>query len=232
MINQPQELTRNLRMYGTVGILAACLMFASDCVMMDSSASGREFGRVALDRLSNSPNWRLTVGGITGPIAACLFIVGFAHVFLALRPGGKRMAFLCAAGYSSGYVILGAWHAAGPLIAFISRLLPADANPTAHESWTYMMNLSITGFVPAAFSLLLLPILILARTTHYPKWFALLSPGLIYLSTSAFIFVPAPIGGFLVMGSGSLSFLLFFVASTVVLWNKGEQTAPPDTIAR
>ena len=32
---------------------------------------------------------------------------------------------------------------------------------------------------------------------------------------------PAPFGGYLVMGSGSLSFLAFFVASTIVLWHGG-----------
>lgn len=226
MIDEPEGLTRNLRIFGVVGILAASIMFLSDCVIMDSSASGSEFGEVALDRLAHSANWRLTLGGIAGPIAACLFIVGFAHVFVALRPGGTRKAFTCAAGLASGYVILGAWHAAGPLIAFIIRLLPSDVHPSSHESWTYMMNLGCVGFVPAAASLLLLPALILLSKSLYPKWFALLTPGILYSCTFVFVYVPAPVGGYLVMGSGSLSFLVFFVASTAVLWQRGNRGIP------
>ena len=227
MADGTEQRTRSLRVFGLVGILAASIMFISDCVMMDSSASGAEFRFVALDRLAGSPNWRLTLGGITGPIGACLFVIGFVHVYSALRPGGAKRAALCAGGFATGYVILGAWHAAGPFVAFVLRLLPPDTELASHESWQYMMNLGLAGFVPVACSLLLLPVLILSCRSLYPKWFVVFTPGVIYLCTFAFAFAPAPVGGYLVMGSGSLSFLVFFIASTIVLWRArcpGSQT--------
>lgn len=220
---QTAELTR-LRIFGLFGVAAAAMMFASDCVMMDSSSSGAEFDRVALSRLTASPNWRLTLGGVSGPVAACLFVVGFGHVFMALRPGGRRLAGWCAAGLAAGYVILGAWHAAGPMFAFINRMQPDDRYPLAHEGWTYLMTLGFVGFLPAACSLVLLPSLILLRKTLYPKWFAFLTPGVVYAcALFSFAYAPAPIGGYLVMGAGSLSFLLYFVCSTVLLWNAEEK---------
>lgn len=213
---------QRLRLLGLVGVLAAATMFLSDCIIMDSSASGAEFGRVALSRLAEAPNWRLMFGGIGGPIGACLFVVGFGHVYLSLAPGGRKSALLCSAGFAAGYIILGAWHAAGPMVAFVMRMDPG-LEIMDHESWAYMSVLGMLGFVPAACSLLLLPLLILFRSTRYPKWFALFNPGLINLiGTVAFQFAPAPIGGYLVIGCGSLSFLLFFIISTVVLWHGGK----------
>ena len=86
------------------------------------------------------------------------------------------------------------------------------------------MNLGFAGFVPAVGSLVLLPVLILVRRSLYPKWFAGLTPGAFYLcALFAFDYVPAPIGSYLVIGSGSLSFLLYFAASTALLWNGGNQ---------
>lgn len=220
---QTEKPTR-LRLLGIFGIGAAALMLGSDCILMDSSSSGAEFGRVALARLTASPNWRLTLGGICGPIAAFLFGIGFGHVFLALRPGGSVFAVLCAAGLSAGYVVLGAWHAAGPMFAFINRMQPNVANPLAHEGWAYLMTLGIVGFLPAACSLVLLPLLILFRKTLYPKWFALLTPGALYLVAGFLLpYVPAPLGGYLTMGAGSLCFLLFFIGSTAILWNGTSQ---------
>ena len=224
MTDDPILRNRRLRASGLIGILAASIMFLSDCIIMDSSASGTEFRYVALDRLAESPTWRLTWGGIAGPIGACFFVIGFGHIYLALRPGGNLCAAACAVGLATGYVILGAWHAAGPMLAFIIRSLPADVDPTSHESWAYLMNLGFVGFVPAALSLLLFPVLILFRQSMYPKWFALFTPGSIYLGTFAFMYLPAPIGGYLVMGSGSLSFWVFFVISTMILWNGGKAT--------
>ena len=212
-----------IRVCGLVGILAATIMFASDCVVMDSSASGAEYGYVSLDRMTGSPNWRLTLGGLGGPVGACFFVIGFAHVYLALRPGGKHAAFLCAAGFAAGYIILGAWHAAFPLFAFINRMQPGVDDPTAHEGWEYLMNIGFVGVVPAVCSILILPALILFRASRYPKWFAFVNPGLIFMCTAVFKYAPAPIGGFLIIGSGSLSFLAFFTISAIVLWNGGRQ---------
>ena len=213
-----------LRLTGAIGIFAATLMFAADCIFMDASSSGMEFGSIWLSRLIESPNWRLTLGGIGGPIAACFFVIGFSHVYMALRPGGTFLAFLCAAGFSSGYIILGAWHSVGPMLAFIHRLQRDAGAQEVIDSGVYMQNLGLVGVVPIVCSLILLPILILSRTSLYPKWFAIVNPGLINAVVMfLFAFVPAPLGGFLVIGSGSLSFLLFFICSAIVLWNRGEK---------
>lgn len=223
---------KRLRLFGLVGVVAAGMMFASDCIMLDSSSSGAEFGRIALSRLTDSPNWRLTLGGVGGPIAACIFVVGIAHIFIALRPGGPRLAGLCAVGLATGYVILGAWHAALPMFAFVNRLQPGAENPMDHESWNYLVTLGFVGFVPAAFSLILFPFLIMIRKTLYPKWFAVLTPGILYAcALFSFAPFPAPIGGFLVMGSGSLSFLFYFVFSTAILWNPAIPPGNPEATA-
>lgn len=174
-----------------------------------------------MERLTESPNWRLFLAGIGGPVGACLFVVGFWHVYLALKPGGQKTAFLCAVGFSAAYIILGAFHAAFPVVAFMNRMQPAFDDPNMRDAMGYIMRIGFVGVVPAIISMLMLPALILFRRSRYPKWFAIVNPGLIFLCTSAFHYAPAPIGGFLVVGAGSLAFLAFFIISTAVLWHGG-----------
>lgn len=48
-----------------------------------------------------------------------------------------------------------------------------------------------------------------------------MNPALLWLLSTGFRYVPAPLGGLLVIGSGNLIFLLFFTVSTAILWQGG-----------
>lgn len=149
-------------------------------------------------------------------------MIGFAHVFLAVKPSGKVFAFICASLMAVGYTILAAWHCAIPMFAYINRMQPDGRNPIAHEGWKYLEFIGFCGFVPAFLGLVLLPILILFRTSLYPKWFCILTPLAFYaMGQATFPMLPAPIGGYLVSGNGSLSLLFFFSLSTALLWSGG-----------
>ena len=64
-----------------------------------------------------------------------------------------------------------------------------------------------------------------AFATNYglPRWFAALNPAVLFLLTTLFEWVPAPLGGPLVIGAGNLVFLVFFAASTALPQAPGQE---------
>jgi hypothetical protein len=54
-----------------------------------------------------------------------------------------------------------------------------------------------------------------------PRRTVVFNPLVLYGLTLMFRFVPAPLGGLLYVGYGNLIFLVFFAASTAVLWRGG-----------
>jgi hypothetical protein len=70
-------------------------------------------------------------------------------------------------------------------------------------------------------SVVLLAYAVLRKETLYPRWFAALNPALLFLLSTLFQWLPAPLGGLLVIGAGNLVFLVFFTVSTMLLWHGG-----------
>jgi hypothetical protein len=110
---------QTLRLTGLAGLAGAILLLAGDCLLLGTFASGREFAENWLHILTGMPAWRLTAGGIIGPIGAWLYVVGFWQLYAALMPAGRSLAFGCFAGFSLSFVWLGgAFHtlSTGPIL--------------------------------------------------------------------------------------------------------------------
>ncbi len=173
---------------------------------------------------------RLMLGGVLGPIEAAFYIVGFWHIFLALKPAGKIPAYLTfgalswsvivgAGAYHSSFVFKGlllrAKHAAvHPQAAWFQSLF-ADSSRYTHLLYTVMFVLGLAATFVFLFA-------VLRGRTHYPRWMVLFIPTLwVLLLPILASHVPPPAGGMLLGGSVNLSFLLYFCVSTLLLWNRG-----------
>jgi hypothetical protein len=97
----------------------------------------------------------------------------------------------------------------------------AAADAFAYAGWLYC-----AGLAPALAGAALLAYAVLSGRSLYPRWFAALNPALLFLLCASFRLAPAPVGGPLVIGSGNLVFLVFFAASTALLWNGGRYESP------
>lgn len=217
-----------LRTFGILGVVGSLLLLLSDWVLLGAPTSGREFGVRWLEILSTMPRWRLTVGGLAGPIGACFYAAGFWHVYLGLRPANRLLSFACFVAQSSSFVSLAAFHAAFPFAAHLKTINDvAGENPIVRDSYgaamEYLGNMYYTGLALGLVGALLLIGLLLAGRTRYPRWFVLVNPSFLWVACFAFRYVPAPLGGPLFIGAGNIAHLIFFILSTIVLWRGGVQ---------
>jgi hypothetical protein len=231
-----------LRLCGVAGLVGASLLLAADWTLLGTFTSGSEFRENWHVLLSEMPRWRLTVGGLAGPVGAWFYVVGFWQLYLALKPAGRPLAFGVFAGFSMSFVwVAGAFHTSFPFLAEASRMRGAATGDEttvvraavegmfAYAGWLYYV-----GLAPALVGVVLLAYAVVRKRTRYPRWFAALNPALLYLLSILFQWLPAPLGGLLVIGAGNLVFLLFFAVSTALLWNggkfEGSEAGPPMTL--
>jgi hypothetical protein len=217
---------RLLRSCGVVGICAAVFLLAADWTLMGSFVSGPEFRRRWHEILSGMPPWRLYVGGLAGPVGACLYAVGFWHVYLAVRPAGRKVALAVFASLTLSFALIaGGFHTALPFVAYAWQSRTATTVPAVtapiDDLFQYAKAIYTLGLIPGFVGMALLGYAVLTGRTRYRRSFVIWNPGLLYVATYLFERLPAPMGGLLVIGAGNLVFLVFFAASVVVVWNGG-----------
>lgn len=228
------DIARSIRLTGAAGMCGASLLLAADWTMLGTFTSGADFNRRWLTLLSEMPAWRVTLGGLAGPIGAWLYVIGFWQLYIALQPAGRWLAFLAFAGFSLSFVwIAGAFHTSFPFMA--DAWLASQARSggggeavraATEHAFAYAGLLYYGGLLPAAVGVAVLAYAVLRRQTRYARWFAAFNPAILFVITLAFRWIPAPLGGLLVIGAGNLAFLLFFAASTYALRGSAERGPP------
>jgi hypothetical protein len=231
-----------LRLCGLAGLVGASLLLAADWTLLGTFTSGSEFKENWGALLSEMPRWRLLIGGLVGPVGAWFYVVGFWQLYLALKPAGRPLAFAAFAGFSMSFVwVAGAFHTSFPFLADAWRMRGAatgdgttGVREAAERMFAYAGWLYYVGLAPSLVGAVLLAYAVLGKRTRYPRWFAALNPALLYPLSTLFQWLPAPLGGLLVIGAGNLVFLVYFAVSTALLWNggrlEGSEAGPPNTI--
>jgi len=184
--------------------------------------SGADFHAGLLNTVSHASDTRLYVGGLVGPVAACLCIIGFWQVSQNILPHKGFLARFTLVLFSTlmifGSAIHTLWTARGLSLKYCSAQ-PApcsDLIASITSYWTLAYNL---GAIPGYLGALLLFFLVLFRKTNYPRWTALFNPGVLILLSTFTDKIPAPLGAILSGGSTNLSIALFFLICLVTGWN-------------
>jgi hypothetical protein len=79
------------RIAGAAGVSGALLFFAGDMLFYGHLGLGAGFHDGMLATVRNASLARLFAGGLVGPVAACLCIIGFWHVYLNVRPSAALL---------------------------------------------------------------------------------------------------------------------------------------------
>jgi hypothetical protein len=80
---------QTVRWCGICGLFGATLLLIADWLLLSTFVSGPELMETWYIVLSKIPTWRLTLGGLLGPVGAWCYVLGFWQVYLALRPAGR-----------------------------------------------------------------------------------------------------------------------------------------------
>jgi Family of unknown function (DUF6796) len=75
-----QGTLKNRRFAGAAGLAGALLFFSGDMLFYGHWGAGATFKEGMLTVLRQGSLTRLFIGGLIGPVAACLCIIGFWHV--------------------------------------------------------------------------------------------------------------------------------------------------------
>jgi hypothetical protein len=220
---------RKRRWAGVAGVCGALLFFAGDMLFYGHWGSGAGFHEGMIETVRNASLERLFAGGLVGPFAACLCIVGFWHVYLNVRPSqeflGRVMLVLFALLMVCGSAIHTLWTAKGLALKFCygsddvgcRALLPA-----VNSYWGLAYNIgAVPGFIGAT---MLIGLVVLGKT-WYPRWTALANPAVLTMLSPLADRVLAPLGAVLSGGFTNLSIAIFFLVSVVTTWRRGAEAA-------
>jgi len=214
--------SRTHRLTGLAGLIGALLFFCGDMLFYGHLGPGATFREGVQRVVQDASLTRLFIGGLLGPVAACLCIVGFWHVGQNITPRspllGRLVFYILAAMMVVGSAVHALWVPRGlatkyeePLRAYLPDLFAA-----LRRYWEVAYDLAA---VPAYIGAVLLLFVVLFGRSVYPRWTALANFGLLSLLEPLATQVPGPLGAVLVGGYTNLSIAVFFLVSVASTWN-------------
>jgi hypothetical protein len=219
------------RLAGLTGFAGALLFFMGDMLFYGHFGPGAGFAQGMLATVAQASPQRLFAGGLVGPIAACMCIVGFWHVYLNIRPSsvflGRSMLVAFSVMMVAGSAVHTLWTAKGLALKYCyGQGAPcSDLLATTKSYWSLVYNLgAIPGYIGAA----LLVYLVLLRKTWYPRWTVIANPAVLIMLSPLVDRVPSPLGAILVGGFTNLCIAVFFLVSVSTTWK--ERVAPGDAL--
>ncbi len=211
----------NNRWAGLAGLGGALLFFVGDMLLVGHWGAGSDVREGSLRMLRESSQLRLFMGGLAGPIAGCLCLLGFWHLrqnLIGRSPFLGRVVFFA---LGAAMVAVSVVHALLVPLRLVHRYSDAHAG-TASELLDALRNYFDLAYYlvkgPVYLGALLLLILVLSGRSSYPRWTAMANFGLLSLLGPLADQVPAPLGAVLVGGFESLTLATFFLVSVISTW--------------
>lgn len=202
---------------GALGALGALLVGIGEFAMQFSPAGGYEAADYGY--FANVPPWRLSWGHFLGVLAAPLYLAGYLHVFLAMRPAPAwlRVTVLLLGIY--GFMIGDVWLGSRVYLGLIVQAQAAGLDATALLAQAAAHNEPLIQVVRVAIGVasLLFVGAVLSRRTLYPRWMAAFSPiALLAAVFVSYLAIPA-IGVYLLPSAMNVAHFAFFSLSCLVL---------------
>ncbi|PKM15074.1 MAG: hypothetical protein CVV12_10275 [Gammaproteobacteria bacterium HGW-Gammaproteobacteria-2] len=208
---------RLLLLTGVLGALGALLVGIGEFMMQFSPTGGYEAADYGY--FAQVPAWRLSFGHFLGALAAPLYLAGYLHVYLAMRPAPSwlRNTVLLLGIY--GFVIGDVWLGSRVYLGLIVQAQAGGLDATALLAQAAAHNEPLIQVVRVVIGLasLLFVGAVLSRRTLYPRWMAAFSP--IALLAAVFVsyaIIPA-IGVYLLPTAMNIAHFTFFMLSLLVL---------------
>ena len=212
------------RLAGLAGLFGALLFFCGDMLFYGHFGAGAGFHEGMQRVVREASLARLFTGGLLGPPAACLCIIGFWHVGQNIVPRspllGRVVFYTLAAMMVVGSAVHALWVPRGLAFRYEGAIgVPAELLASLRRYWEIAYYVAA---VPAYIGAALLLFVVIFRKSIYPRWTVLANFGLLSLLEPLGSQVPAPLGAILVGGFTNLSIAVFFLVSVLSTWNVTE----------
>jgi hypothetical protein len=212
-----------IKITGIVGIVASLLVGTGEFLLHYSPAGdyADDGNYVYLLQVSES---RVTWGHFFAVLGAPLYLVGFWHIYLGLKPYGKIIPlivfFVTAYGFIFGTIWIGSR-------ASIVLLAQANFAAEGHNSDVlrglmdyYILHsetlLEVTR-VTTLLSSLAFIVLVVTGKTLYPRWMAIFNPILLLVSSFILFAIAPELGKYTLPIALNVGYFIFFTLSTLQL---------------
>ncbi|MFA4894476.1 DUF6796 family protein [Brevundimonas sp.] len=201
-----------VRFAAFAGLAGACLLFVGDMLFYGQWGSGADALTGTMAEVRGADPFRLTLGGLTSILGGLGYSLGVLHVWGRLSPTAPWLRGAVTAGFLLVAIIATATHAVWGAFALAAGTGEAAASAVGR----YLdLHFLIGGIVGAPTSILLFAVVASGRSA-WPRAFAVISPGALYLLFSTATWFPAPLGAAVVGGGFNLAFAAFYGASLLV----------------
>ena len=196
-----------------LGFLGSLLMFAGDMLLYftpgayDMDGTLRPYMRIMRD----VPAGRVRAGGALGPVAAFLYVLGFAGLALTAR---GELVWLAAALLAFALICGGAYHAQYVYLSVIAKAGREELYDEVADNIMFVMRFAT---VPMYLGFVVLGVAIVLGQTVFPAWFVVLTPLVTSFLGLAWMRVPQPARCVLFGGWSNLVFTIMFAAMVLAL---------------
>lgn len=207
-----------LTMYLISGILGAFLMYAGDMLLYGTTTKfprsiEGDFAKIKF-LLQRSSSRRIFIGGIIGPLAATLYILGLLHIPTLALQQYRSHAWILFALFALSYVFGGAFH--------MAWIFLGDAAKMDDDKQWYSIQVRFSQFKPIIFgflslSALLLSILILIGGLGISPGYTCITPMVLILLLPILRKIPQPIGIWIWGGWTNLVFVIYYTVLLLTL---------------
>lgn len=224
-----------LRLTGIVGIVASILLCIGAELMFYYPNIEPGFSNLinSMTSPANVPHWRLVIGHYLVILSFPIAIYSVLHIYLALKPGGQLLTILLVMVELATGTIGTVYNGTIPLFGTAEKVkntLPESVQPALvqmladfQDFQNGLQTVFLSGMV--IWSLIFI-ILVLPGKTLYPRWMALFNPVLLGITLVMILSImPQKIAEYLAPAFFFGSNLIFYTASTIAVWNKGEEVS-------
>ncbi len=239
---QPER--RLFLLTGLGGLVGALTYATGDILMHGLSADFGDFPAVAayadtiddMVKMLALSEERLFAGSLGVLYLAPFYLAGVWHVYLALRPAGRRTALppflLLFWVYALCPLVHGMFYGLGESLFALNEVV-AEAQPRIAELYHRQAVALIVVYVPVLLAAFVgwgwVSVAIARGRTLYPRWMAVVNPmALFFLFLCLGSSSPGFLGLSIRAASTNLGGVIFFSLSTWILWSREENPANLD----
>ena len=197
-----------------LGLLGSILMFAGDMLLYftpgayDMDGTLRPYMRI----MRTISAGRVRMGGLLGPVAAFLYVLGFAGLTLIARGDTPWLVWLATALLCLALICGGAYHAQYVYLSIIAKTGHEELYDDVSANIMLLMRLATT---PMYLGFALLGSAIVLGQTVFPVWYVVFTPVVTSFFGLVWMHVPQPARCVLFGGWSNLVFTIMFTAMIV-----------------